>query len=195
MIRYSIITLLLMIAALVIQQFVPAFTGMHDSRILLLQLVFLCAAVTVSMPTMLLLAFIGGILWDAQCALGANVGDPEVYVEQVESLRFGYSILLFGGMGYLMQGVQPLFRRGKWHFSALLSGLAVFFYLAAEYLMISFIRGEFSMTRATVMKMVFTSLLTMMLSPLVFWLLARIAVRGGHSIYPEVSKKRRLGLI
>jgi cell shape-determining protein MreD len=185
----------LMIAALVVQQFLPTFTGIHASRILLLQLVFLCAAVTVSQPTMLLLAFIGGILWDAQCALGPEVGDAEVYVEQVESLRFGFSILLFGALGFLMQGIQPLYRTGKWQFSAVLSGIAIFFYLAAEYLVITFLRGGFVLTRATFMQMVYTSVLTMLVSPLILWLLSRMARHFGHSLYPQRQSKQRLGWI
>ena len=112
---------------------------------------FLCCAVTVGQPTMLLLAFIGGFFWDAQCALGPHGGDPEVYTQQVENLRFGYSILLFGGMGFLMQGIQPLFKQGKWQFSAMLSGIAVLLYLAAEYAIINFVRGDFVLNQATML--------------------------------------------
>ncbi|MEO7101354.1 MAG: hypothetical protein ABI162_18530 [Luteolibacter sp.] len=191
MIRYSFITIFLLLAAFVVQQFLPAFTGLHDSRILLVQLVFLCAAVTVGQPTMLLLAFIGGFFWDAHCALGPQGGDPQVYTQQVESLQFGYSILLFAAMGFLMQGIQPLFKQGKWQFSAFLSGIAVFLYLAAEYAIINFVRGEFVLSKATIMKMVFTSLLTMLFSPLIFWLLFRIAKACDHSINPEAGRKRR----
>ena len=191
MIRYSFTTILLLLAAFVVQQFLPAFTGMHNSRIHLVQLVFLCEAVTVGQPTMLLLAFIGGFFWDAHCALGPHGGDPEVYSQQVESLRFGYSILLFGAMGFLMQGIQPLFKQGKWQFSAFLSGIAIFLYLAAEYIIINFVRGDFILSSATVMQMVFTSLLTMLFSPFIFWLLFRIARACDHSINPDAGKKRR----
>lgn len=191
MVRYSFITILLLLAAFVIQQFIPAFTGLNHSRILLVQLVFLCCAVTVGQPTMLLLAFIGGFLWDAQCAIGPHGGLPEVYTHPIESMRFGYSILLFGGMGFLMQGIQPLFKQGKWQFSALLSGIAVFLYLISEYAMINFIRGEFVLTRATVFQMAYTAVLTMLFSPIVFWLLFSIAALCDHSINPEAGRKRR----
>ncbi len=191
MIRYSTITILLLLVAFVIQQVLPAFTGMHHSRILLVQLVFLCCAVTVGQPTMLLLAFIGGFFWDAQCALGPHGGDPEVYTQQVENLRFGYSILLFGGMGFLMQGIQPLFKQGKWQFSALLSGIAVFLYLAAEYVIINFVRGDFVLTKPTLLQMAFSSLLTMFFSPIIFWLLFRIAKACDHSINPEAGRRRK----
>jgi cell shape-determining protein MreD len=190
-IRYSFITILLLLAAFVVQQFLPAFTGIHQSRIMLIQLVFLCAAVTVGQPTMLLLAFIGGFFWDAHCAIGPHGGDPEVYAQQVESLRFGYSILLFGAMGYLMQGIQPLFKQGKWQFSAFLSGIAIFLYLAVEYAIINFVRGDFILSQATLMQMVFTSLLTMLFSPFVFWLLFRVAKSCDHSINPDAGRKRR----
>jgi cell shape-determining protein MreD len=191
MIRYSAITILLLLAAFIIQQFLPAFTGLYDSRILFVQLVFLCCAVTISSPTMLLLAFIGGFFWDAQCALGPHGGDPEVYTQQVESLRFGYSILLFGGMGFLMQGLQPLFKQGKWQFSAMLSGVAVLLYLAVEYAIINFIRGDLILTKSTVMQMVYTAILTMLISPVVFGLLFFIAKKCQHSINPEADRRNR----
>jgi hypothetical protein len=189
--RYTIITVLLVLASFVVQQFLPAFSALHHSRILLVQLVFLCAAVTVGQPVMLLLAFIGGILWDTQSTLGPHGGNPEVYSQPVESLRFGYSILLFGGMGLLMQGIQPLFKQGKWYFSALLSGIAIFLYLAAEYLLITFVRGDFMLAKATVMQMSYTALLSMLISPLVFWMLFNIATLCGHSINPEAGKRKR----
>ncbi len=191
MIRYSFITILLLLASFVVQQFLPAFTGIHHSRILFVQLVFLCTAVTVEQPTMLLLAFIGGFFWDAHCVLGPHSGDPEVYTQPVESLRFGYSILLFGAMGFLMQGIQPLFKQGKWHFSALLSGISIFLYLTVEYAIITFVRGEFSISSSTLRQMAYTSLLTMLFSPLIFWLLFSIAKICNHSIHPEAGKKKR----
>jgi hypothetical protein len=189
--RYTIITVLLVLASFVVQQFLPSFTALHHSRILLVQLVFLCAAVTVGQPVMLLLAFLGGMLWDTQSTLGPHGGDPEIYSQPVENLRFGYSILLFGGMGLLMQGIQPLFKQGKWYLSAVLSGIAIFLYLAAEYLLITFVRGNFMLARATVMQMSYTALLTMLVSPLVFWMLFSIATFCGHSINPEAGKKKR----
>lgn len=191
MTRYTLITVLLVLASFVVQQFVPAFTGWHHSRLLIVQLVFLCAAVTVNQPTMLLLAFLCGSLWDAQYTLGPHGGDPEIYTQPVEALRFGYSILLFGAMGFLMQGIQPLFRQGKWYFSALLSGIAVFLYLAGEYGIITIVRGNLVLTHATLRQMAWTSVLTMLLSPLVFWLLSAIASRCHHSIFPEANLKRR----
>lgn len=191
MIRYTLITVILLLAAFIVQQFIPAFTGMHHSRILLVHLVFLCAAVSVGTPAMLLMAFIGGFLWDAQGVLLPHEGDPEVYIQPVESLRFGYSILLFGTIGYLMQGVQPLFHQGKWQISAALTGIAVLLYLPAEYLLINFVRGEFVLRQATALQMLMTSGLTMLFSPIVFWLLFKLSELCDHPILPVARNRRR----
>ena len=64
-------------------------------------------------------------------------------------------------------------------------------YMMGEYLLINFLRGDFMLTRATFMQMVYTSVLTMLISPLVLWTLARIAQRYGHTLYPEREEKRR----
>ena len=191
MIRYTLSLLIMILLALVAQQFIPALTGLFNSRLLLVTLVFLCASVTVGPPVMLALAFVCGFLWDAQNALGPAGGDPAVYSDPVESLRFGYSIVLYGIIGYLMQGIQPLFREGKWQFSAFLVGVSIFVYLVAEYLIINFVRGDFVFSRATLFQIVFTSTLTMLFSPLVFWILFHVAERFGHEIRFEGLKKKR----
>lgn len=196
MIRYTLCVLLLIVVALVVEQFVPAFTGLYGSRLLLVALVFLCASVTVPAPMMLLLAFFCGLLTDAQNTLGPHGGDPEVYQPAVQPLRFGYSILLYGVIGFLMQGIQPLFRQGKWQYSALLSGVAVFVYLSAEYLLINFVRGGFEFSEPTLLKIFFSAGLTMLFSPLVFALLFRIADACRYVIrFDGLKKKRRPTLI
>jgi hypothetical protein len=190
LLRYNISTVIFLLIAFLVQQFVPAFSGLSHARFLIVHLVFLCCAVTVTTPTMLLLAFIGGLLWDAQCYLAPIVADPEVYSHPVESLRFGYSIILFGVAGFLMQGLNPVFRQGKWQFSAILSGIAIFLYLAAEFIVISFIRGDFTITRSILRLMFYTSILTMTLSPIIFWILYQISNLFDHSLYPEAKKSK-----
>jgi len=190
-IRYSLSLFVLLLLALVAQQFIPSLTGLFNSRLLLVTLVFLCASVTVGPPVMLAMAFSCGFLWDAQSALGPPGGDPLVYDQPAESLRFGYSIILYGVIGYLMQGIQPLFREGKWQVSAFLVGVSIFVYLVAEYLIINFVRGDFLFPRATLFQIVFTSVLTMLFSPIVFWILFYIAGRFGHEIRFEGLKKKK----
>jgi cell shape-determining protein MreD len=191
LIRYTFITVLMLLAAFIVQQFIPAFTGMFHSRVLLVHLVFLCAAVTVGSPSMLLLAFIGGFLWDAHSVIGPHGGDPEIYRQPVESIRFGTSIVLFAGLGYLMQGVQPLFRQGKWQVTAALTGIAILLYLAAEYLLINFIRGGFAFRTEVAGQMLITAGLTMLFSPVVFWLLFKASEISQHPILQLPDPKNR----
>ena len=62
---YHLSLILLLITASVLQQFSPLFEALYEGRVLIVPLAFLCAAVTVTTGPMLLLAFIGGFLWDA----------------------------------------------------------------------------------------------------------------------------------
>jgi cell shape-determining protein MreD len=189
-IRYSLSLLLLVLAALVVQQFIPTLTGLYNSRLFLVTLVFLCGSVTVGPPVMLMMAFLCGFLWDTQNVLTGQVGDPQVY-KPVEMMHFGYSIILYGVIGYLMQGIQPLFRQGKWQFSTLLVGISIFVYQLAEYLLINFIRGGFVFNQATLLQIWFTSVLTMLFSPLVFWVLFKLADACGYKILFDGLKKER----
>ena len=192
MIGYLCSLVILVFTACIAQQFVPVIMGLYEARILILPLVFLCSAVTVHVGPMLLLAFICGFLWDAQHLLGPPGGDVKVYTEPVEMMMFGYSIILYAAMGFLMQGIQPLFREGKWQVSVPLAGVAIFFYLAAEFLLITFVRGDFMVTRGVVMKITFSSLLTMLLSPIVFWILFKLAALFRHTIrYEGLQTNRR----
>ncbi len=173
MIRYTASVVLLLLLAVMAQQFLPAFSGVSRARILLVPLVFLCASVTLDLPGMFLLAFVCGFLWDAQNALGPQGGDPDIY-PPVGSLRFGYSILLYGGMGLLMQGIRPWFRRGRWQISVLFGAIALFLYLFAEYMLLAFVRGDLALSRPIVVQMALTCALTMLFAPPVFSVLFKL---------------------
>lgn len=195
MIRYSLSLLLLVLVALMVQQFIPSLTGLYNSRLQLIMLVFLCASVTIEPPVMLLLAFVCGFLWDAHNVLSP---DPTVNAglnyRPVEMMRFGYSIVLFGVTGYLMQGIQPLFRQGKWQSSTLLVGISIFIYQTAEYLLINFVRGGLVFNRATFLMIWLTSALTMLFSPLVFWVLFKLAdVCNYRILFDGLKKERKVG--
>ncbi|NWK56154.1 hypothetical protein HW115_11080 [Verrucomicrobiaceae bacterium N1E253] len=190
MIKYTISIILLTLAACILQQFMPAIGALYGARVLIFPLVFLCIAVTVEIPSMLGLAFLCGFLWDAQHTLGPLGGDPEIYPTPPESLHFGYSIILYGLMGFLMQGIQPLFRDGKWHLSAILSGIAILLYLLIEYLLINFVRGNFSIPAGALYRIYLTSALTMLFSPLVFWLLGHISDFCNHTIQYQGLQRR-----
>lgn len=189
MIKYTISIILFTLAACIFQQFLPSIGGLYGARVLIFPLVFLCISVTVEIPTMLGLAFLCGFLWDAQHWLGPHGGDPENYPYPVDSLRFGYTIVLYGLMGFLMQGIQPLFRDGKWHLSSVLAGIAILLYLLAEYLLINFIRGDFTFPSTALYRIYLTSALTMLFSPIIFWLLSHIASLCRHTIQYQGLKR------
>ncbi len=173
MIRYTFSVILLLLLAVVLQQFIPAFPNISRARVLIVPLVFLCATVTLDLPGMLVLAFAAGFLWDAQNALGPAGGDPDVY-PPVGALRFGYSIVLYGLMGLLMQGIQPWFRRGRWQLSVAFGAITLFLYQAAEYLLLAFVRGDLMLSRSVAGQMALTCMLTMFFAPPVFMVLARL---------------------
>lgn len=190
MLKYTISLILLVLAACMVQQYLPAIPALYGARILILPLVFLCAAVSVNFATMLLLAFICGFLWDAQHVLGEHGGDPEVYTSPVDSLRFGYSIILYACIGTLMQGIQPLFKKGVWHISALLAGICIFLYLFAEYLLINLVRGDFIFPSVTFYRIYLTGAVTMLLSPLIFWMIFQLATYCRYTINYDGLKKQ-----
>ena len=96
-------------------------------------------------------------------------------------------------MGLLMQGIQPLFRKGIWHLSSILTGIAILLYLLAEYLLINFVRGNLTFPPTVMSRIYLTSALTMLFSPVVFWLLNHIAYSCNHTIqYQGFKRKSRL---
>ncbi len=191
MLRFTFCLIALLILSCLLQQFLPAITVWHNARILLLALVFVCSAVSLPTPAMLLLAFLGGFLCDAQQIIIHNPGDPSVYAHPADAIRFGSSIVLFALMGFFMQGVQPVFRQGKWHISALLAGVAIFLYQLTEIFILSFIRGRFLLTNGILIQISATSLLTLLLSPFLFWLIFRIADLCNYTIRYDAMKKRQ----
>lgn len=184
--RYAIGLIGLLLLSCILQQFIPKFSAWYDARILLIPLVVLCGSATISTAGMLALAFLGGFLWDAQQVLVVEEGDPLVYHSTIDSLKFGYTIILYTLMGLLMQGIRPFFRGGKWYISAALTGVAIFLYLFVEYLLRGFIIGGFSLDNGVIEQIGATSVLTMLASPFIFWLLFKIAELSGYKI---LSKK------
>ncbi|MDB4353673.1 hypothetical protein N9Z02_00040 [Akkermansiaceae bacterium] len=194
MFLYHISLIGLLLLSCIIQQFLPPINAWYDARVLLLPLVVVCSAATTPTAGMLLLTFLGGFLWDAQQILNPLGVESdafyEVYQNQADTMKFGYSILLFALMGFLMQGIQPLFKQGKWYLSAMLTGVAMFLYLTVEYLLFSFIRGGFDITSGVFNQIGLTALITMLASPIVFWVLFQIANLCRHEISYDSLRRR-----
>lgn len=191
MIRYHISIIVLILVSCIIQQYLPALIGFHDARIHVFALTFLCCAVTVRVPAMLMLAFLCGFIWDAHNAIGSHGGDPTVYTSPVEYMRFGYSIIFYAIMGVCIQGVQPLFQRGAWQLSALLTGFAIFCYLSAEYLLIVIVRGGLYFPKHVLLHISWSALFTMCLSPIIFVFLFKLAKWCNYIIRYDGLKRPR----
>ena len=85
-------------------------------------------------------------------------------------------------MGFLMQGIRPLFKQGNRFLSIILTGIAIFLYLFVEYLLRGFFIGGFSFDNGIIEQIAATSVLTMMISPLIFWMLIKVAKLTGHKM-------------
>ena len=123
-----------MFTGLVMQHFVGIVPG-FGSQILLLPLVFLCAAAALPLWNMLVLAFVGGLMWDCLNFLPTD-GRAE--------FPFGATILLYAGLGLVMNGLRPIFLRGWWHLHVLAAGVLTSLLVLIEYVVITFRREPFA---------------------------------------------------
>jgi hypothetical protein len=179
----------------VAQEFLPAVSWAYHARLFLVPVVFFGSAVSVPFPIMLLFAFFTGFVWDARHlvmlpdAAAHSFLDPAA--QQAANPAFGYSIVLYALLGSLMQGIRPLFRRGRWELPVLMTGVATALLLVMEYLWISFLRGSFSFTEATWLNIGTTALLSMMVSPLCFLFIHWLSDTSGYRIRYEGLQLRR----
>lgn len=186
----------LLLLGCIVQQFLPPL-GAYDARVLLIPLIVACGAVTTPTAGMLLLAFLGGFLWDAQQIIYPPLPSEEhhktfegIYHTPTETMKFGYSTILYVLMGFLMQGIQPVFKQGKWYLSGILTGVAIFLYLSIEFLLFIFIRGGFEISIPVMKQISLTALLSMLISPLIFWALFQIAHLCKYEISYDSLRKR-----
>jgi cell shape-determining protein MreD len=159
---------------------------------------FFAVAVSVPYPVMLVFAFITGFLWDAKNMV--QLMDADVVTSAMVNLdvmlpksgsTFGFSIFLYGLFGSLMQGIRPLFRRGRWEMALLMVGVGTFLLLLCEYLWINFRRGGFYFPASIWYYISTTALLSMAVAPLVFYLIHRLARTCGYHIRLESMAYRR----
>jgi len=174
--------LVLMIGwAFVFQEFLPVVDWAYSARLLLVMPVFFSAAMTVPFPAMLALAALTGFVWDARYLFP---GLPDS-APAAGDVAFGYSVLLCGMAGTFMQGIRPLFRRKRWGLPVLMVGFVTTLYLTLEYLLINFVRGGFFFPVEVWYKILTTSLLAMLVAPLLLFALYRLAKATGYRIRHE----------
>ncbi len=131
----TIVFIIAMFVGLVLQHFVGAVPG-FGSQIMLLPLIFLCGAAALPVAGMLVLAFAAGLMWDCMHFMP---------VEGRVDFPFGGTILLYAGIGAMMNGLRPLYLRGLWYLHAAVAGMLTSVLVLVEYTIITFRREPFAL--------------------------------------------------
>ncbi|HAL70815.1 MAG TPA: hypothetical protein DCP71_03490 [Verrucomicrobiales bacterium] len=192
------ISIILLLLTFMVQEFIPGIPMAQYATLFLPPVFFFAASVAVPFPVMLMLAFVTGFLWDARYVPGVfepvgktahslisgNGNLPELDMAG-GGFGFGLSILLFGLLGIFLQGVRPLFKRGRLELPVLLVGFTTFAWLLSEYMVMTFLRGSLHFPPMVWTKMVTDTLLAMLASPLIFLFLYSLAGLSRYEIKYE----------
>lgn len=195
------ISIILLLLTFMVQEFIPGLEIAQFATLFLPAVFFFSASVAAPFSMMLVLAFITGFIWDARHLPGvveslSGVEDVFGTGADVElgagthPLPFGLSIVLFGMLGTLLQGIRPLFKRGRLELPVLMVGLATFTWLLSQYLIITFLRGSLQFPVGVWTKMITDSLLAMLAAPLIFLLLYSLARLSSYEIKYEGLRYR-----
>ncbi len=185
------VTFLLLLATFVVQEFIPGIPMAHYATLFLPPVFFFAASVAVPFPVMILLAFVTGTLWDArhmpvgaasQAAQSLMTGTDEL---SATGFGLGISFFLFGVLGMFLQGVRPLFKRGRLEWPVVMVGFTTSLWLLAEYLVLTLGRGSFYFPPVIWTKIVTAALLAMLAAPLLFLLLYMLAGLSRYEIRYE----------
>ncbi len=190
--KFLLLLVVLLLLSFILQEFLPVFGWAYGSRLLLVHTVFLAAAAAVPFPAMLSMALVAGFLWDARYHVPVYPDEATLGLITQSEIPFGFTILLFGLAGSLIQGVRPLFRRGRWELPVLLIGVATGLMLLFEYLVVSFHRGEMETSPELWWKLLMTSLFSSLVSPFLLLLLSRAAERMRYRIRMDGLKRRHV---
>jgi len=187
-------TLLLLLATFVAQEFIPGIPMANYATLFLPPVFFFAASVAVPFPIMLLLAFVTGTLWDARHMPAAAAGQAAQSLmtgtDEITATGFGIgiSVFLFGVLGIFLQGVRPLFKRGRLELPVMMVGFTTSIWMLAEYLVLTLGRGSFFFPPAVWTKVVTAALLAMLAAPLIFLLLYMLAGLSRYEIRYEGLK-------
>jgi hypothetical protein len=200
---FNVIVLILTACAFALEELLPAVPLAQNARLFVAPVFFFCVAVAVPFPMMLLLAFITGFVWDARYMQMVSVDAGAEQFANVSvatgagsalsgssSLGFGSSIIMFALLGCLMQGIRPMFRKGRWELPVLMTGLVTVFWLVAQYLLLTFLRGDVVFSQRLGIKLVSDALMAMLASPLIYLCLHTLAGATNYEIKYEGLRYR-----
>ena len=169
---FPALVLVLMFFALVVQHFIGAFP-LLGGHVLLLPVVFFYSAAAMPLWGMLTMAFAAGFMWD--CITVVPVDGRSDY-------GFGTSILLYAALGAVMNGLHPLFIKGRWQIHCLLAGLLTSLLVLVEFLLVTFRREPFALIwpQDVWMRILGSGVAAAVISPVLFFGLNWVARRLGY---------------
>jgi hypothetical protein len=175
---FFVVLVLLVVIAQIAEFFIPPLDWMYHAHIYIVPVLVFYGAVALPFPLMLALALCAGILLDALTV--------QVIGSKVE-ISLGWSILLYAVLAGIMHGLRPLFIRGRWEVHSVLTGMCTSAILLAQYLMITFRRGNFLFTREIWWQIGGPGLIAMLMAPVFFWILNWVARVTRYPYLPERS--------
>jgi len=177
---FFLLLLALTFVSVIVQYFTGSFPNL-GGQILVLPVVFLYLAAAMPLPGMLLAAFGAGFTWDCL---------TNIPVDGESELMFGSSILIFAALGAIMNGLHPLFIRGRWYFHCILVGLLVSLLALIEYVVITFRREPFAFVwpREVWDRVLSSGLVATLISVPLFMVLNWIGRRLGHFQKPRLTE-------
>jgi hypothetical protein len=195
------ISIILLLLTFMVQEFIPGLEIAQYATLFLPAVFFFCASVAAPFSMMLVLAFITGFIWDARHLQGVTeslAGMEDLFGTGADSelgagshsLPFGLSIVLFGMLGTLMQGIRPLFKRGRLELPVLMVGVATVIWLLVQYVILTFLRGDMFFPNEVWVKTVSVTLMAMLASPLIYLVLHTLARATNYEIRYEGLRYR-----
>jgi hypothetical protein len=166
------IIIVLMFLGLVAQHFLGVFP-MLGGEILLMPVVFFYAAAALPIYGMLTIALVAGIMWDSLTWMP---------VDGHVDMAFGSSVLIYGALGAIMNGLRPMFIRGGWPIHCLLTGILTSLLVLLEYVVITFRREPFALIwpKEVWHRILGSGVAALIIAPFAFLILNWFARRFGY---------------
>lgn len=165
------ILLVMTFLALIAQHFVGVFPVL-GGHVLLMPIVFYYAAAALPLEGMLAMALINGLMWDCVNAVPVD-GRMEV--------AFGASILIYGALGAVMNGLRPLYLRGRWLIHCVIAGVLTSVQVLVEYVALTLRREPFQFTwpREVWERILGSGFASLLIAPFLFYALTWVGRRLG----------------
>lgn len=180
---FTLFTSAMLFLVFCIQEFIPRMgENASHALIMLFPLWFLCTAVTVSYPVMLVQAFVCGLLWDLRYTIDPGYGI-------ISDIPFGITVLLYGLLGCVMQGSRGHYAKGQFMAPVFMAGICLILSQLLEYLFLNFKRGSFSFPRPVLVEMAASALVSVAIAPLIiallYWLSKSTGYHPRRQAYPR----------